>query len=80
MKMSLDALKALKLKLAECRKANGAVAEHESTNSNCHSSCAGNSPIIMKELWWELVALVHMLATVLVAVLVIKSLIKGILA
>ena len=42
MKMNMDALKALELKLAEYTKANGAVAEHESANNNCHSSCANN--------------------------------------
>lgn len=42
MKMNMDALKALELKLAEYSKANGVIAEHESANSNCHSSCANN--------------------------------------
>ena len=42
MKMNMDALKALELKLSEYTKANGAIAEHESANSNCHSSCANN--------------------------------------
>ena len=42
MKMNLDALKALELKLAEYSKANGAVAEHMSENKNkCASGCAG---------------------------------------
>lgn len=42
MKMNMDALKALELKLAEYTKENGAIAEHESANSNCHSACSGN--------------------------------------
>ena len=42
MKMNMDALKALELKLAEYSKTNGAIAEHESANSNCHSSCSNN--------------------------------------
>ena len=35
MKMNMDALKALELKLAEYGKENGAIAEHTSLNSNC---------------------------------------------
>ena len=42
MKMNIDALKALELKLAEYAKANGTISEHESSNSNCHSFCASN--------------------------------------
>ena len=42
MKMNMDALEALELKLAEYSKVNRAIAEHESANSNCHSSCANN--------------------------------------
>ena len=45
MKINLDALKALELKLAEYSKANGAIAEHKSANTNscvsCDSSCRG---------------------------------------
>ena len=42
MKMNMDALKALELKLAEYSKANGAIAEHESENQNgCSSKCIG---------------------------------------
>ena len=41
MKMNMDALKALELKLAEYSKENGAIAEHKSANSNCNNSCAG---------------------------------------
>lgn len=48
MKMNLDALKALELKLAEYGKENGAIAEHESANKNtcfnceakCRASCS----------------------------------------
>ena len=39
MKMNMEALKALKLKLDEYRKENGAIAEHESANANCRSGC-----------------------------------------
>ena len=39
MKMNMDALKALELKLAEYSKENGAIAEHESANANC--ACSG---------------------------------------
>lgn len=39
MKINMDALKALELKLAEYSKANGAIVEHESANVNCSSSC-----------------------------------------
>ena len=57
MKMNMDALKALELKLAEYSKANGAIAEHESANmdfctctghcgtectGSCHNSCSGS--------------------------------------
>ena len=45
MKMNMDALKALELKLAEYSKANGAIAEHESANigcDGCSASCNGN--------------------------------------
>ena len=46
MKMNMDALKALELKLAEYSKANRAFAEHESENANscvsCDGSCNGN--------------------------------------
>ena len=35
MKMNMDALKALELKLTEYTKANGSIAEHESSNTNC---------------------------------------------
>ena len=39
MKMNMDALKALELKLAEYSKANGSIAEHESANTNCPGTC-----------------------------------------
>lgn len=45
MKMNMDALKALELKLEEYSKKNGAIAEHESLNANCHAcdgSCRGD--------------------------------------
>ena len=43
MKMNLDALKALELKLAEYSKENGTIAEHTSANVNgCSSGCAGS--------------------------------------
>lgn len=57
MKMNLDALKALELKLADYGKENGDIAKHESSNMNgcnckgscgsectgsCHYSCAGS--------------------------------------
>ena len=42
MKMNMDALKALELKLAEYGKETGVIAEHESSNSNCNSSCTSN--------------------------------------
>lgn len=56
MKMNLDALKALELKLAEYSTENGAIAEHTSANTNndcisgctfscigsCSNSCAGS--------------------------------------
>ncbi len=38
MKMNMEALKALELKLTEYSKENGAIAEHESSNQNCHCS------------------------------------------
>ena len=44
MKINVDALKALELKLAEYSKANGAIAEHKSANANCGgcgSTCSG---------------------------------------
>ena len=51
MKMNIEALKALELKLAEYSKENGAIAEHESKiddygctacNSNCQWRCDGS--------------------------------------
>ena len=39
MKINIDALKALELKLAEYSKTNGAIAEHNSSNINCN--CKG---------------------------------------
>lgn len=49
MKMNMDALKALELKLAEYSKENGAISEHESANMNgcqctghCGSQCSGS--------------------------------------
>lgn len=40
MKMNMDALKALELKLVEYSEENGAIAEHESANTNgCQSGC-----------------------------------------
>ena len=45
MKMNMEALKALELKLAEYTKANESFAEHESENSNLigyHCSCSGD--------------------------------------
>lgn len=46
MKMNMDALKALELKLAEYSKENGTIAEHESSNMNrycfgCEGACVG---------------------------------------
>ena len=41
MKMNMDALKALELKLAEYTKTNGAIAEHKSANTNCSNGCIG---------------------------------------
>lgn len=44
MKMNMDALKALELKLAEYSKENGSIAEHESLHSNCEgcmTTCIG---------------------------------------
>ena len=45
MKMDMDALKALELKLAEYSKENGMISEHESLNTNCYAcdgSCRGD--------------------------------------
>lgn len=42
MKMNINALKSLEFKLAEYSKANGAIAEHESANTNCSSGCIGH--------------------------------------
>lgn len=43
MKMNMDALKALELKLAEYSKENGAIAEHKSLSANsCKSGCTGD--------------------------------------
>ena len=42
MKMNMDALKALELKLDAYTQENGAIAEHESANTNCRSGCAGS--------------------------------------
>ena len=42
MKINMDALKALELKLAEYAEANGTIAEHESANKNgCSGGCTG---------------------------------------
>ena len=42
MKMNMEALKALELKLTEYSKANGTIAEHESANTNCaYGGCSG---------------------------------------
>lgn len=41
MKMNMEALKTLELKLAEYSKANGAIAEHNSSNENKCSTCSG---------------------------------------
>lgn len=43
MKMNMDALKALELKLAEYSKENGAIAEHKSENMNGGCTCQGKS-------------------------------------
>ena len=48
MKMNMDALKALELKLAEYSEENGAIAEHESSHANagcfdCTGRCSGCS-------------------------------------
>ena len=40
MKINIDALKALELKLAEYSKENGVIADHTSNNTNC--SCSGS--------------------------------------
>ena len=42
MRMNMEALKALELKLAEYSKENGLIAEHESLNVNCKSGCSGS--------------------------------------
>ncbi len=42
MKMNLDALKALELKLAEYSKENGSIGDHASANSNSCSICSGS--------------------------------------
>ena len=43
MKMNMDALKSLELKLDEFGKVNGTIAEHESLNANsCKSGCSGD--------------------------------------
>lgn len=41
MKINMEALRALELKLAEYSKVNGSIAEHESKNTNCNNTCAG---------------------------------------
>ena len=41
MKINMEALKTLELKLTEYTKANGTIAEHESANANI--GCAGRS-------------------------------------
>ena len=41
MKMNMDALKALELKLDEYSKTNGTIAEHASLNSNGCTGCQG---------------------------------------
>ena len=43
MKMNMDALKVLELKLAEYGKENGVIAEHTSSNinCNCYGGCMG---------------------------------------
>ena len=43
MKINVDALKALELKLAEYSKANGSISEHRSLSNNntCHPGCRG---------------------------------------
>lgn len=42
MKINVDALKALELKLADYGKANGVIAEHVSDNMNKCSGCSGS--------------------------------------
>ena len=45
MKMKMEALKALELKLAEYSRENGAIGEHKSSNANCYAcdgSCRGD--------------------------------------
>ena len=41
MKISIEAIKALELKLAEYSKENGSIAEHKSANTNCSKGCMG---------------------------------------
>ena len=41
MKINIEALKSLELKLAEFSKENGTIAEHESSNKNGCNSCSG---------------------------------------
>lgn len=41
MKINIDALKTLELKLAEYNKANGSIAEHESVNNKRCNGCSG---------------------------------------
>lgn len=41
MNISMEALEALELKLAEYSKENGTIAKHESTNNNHCNGCAG---------------------------------------
>ena len=41
MKINIDALKILELKLTEYNKANGSIAEHESSNNKSCNGCAG---------------------------------------
>ena len=49
MQMNMEALKALKIKLAEYSKENGAIAEHVSSNmnfcSNCEARCKANCSV-----------------------------------
>ena len=46
MKMHMETLKELELKLAEYRKENGTIAEHKSVNMNackdCYATCYGS--------------------------------------
>ena len=41
MKINMDVLKALELKLAEYSKENGAIAEHVASNANCYNCHGG---------------------------------------